>query len=885
MESKTSDTTLSLNQLTVSFEDDKYTPFMMSIIKDPTAALNLLKNEPKLDVLVTTNNGMTTVMVASKYRRPTILKEILHHSSYFNTKQIDQSVCCTICCDDKPNIQLPCQHSFHVHCLTRWTREFDAKTTNARCPNCSYEYKKMPSTEFINKQNKNHQTALHMACKNDNPVEIIQILLDANANPNIKDDYNSIPLQYLPQALNNTFKTKDHSLVKNDERKKITDVIGKMIECKANINNQDKLKQTVLHQCCRYDNSPILVDFLLKNNANINLPIVNGMTPLLFSLFNNNNITARNLINNKADVTQSDKFGSHPLMLATTPTICLKLIEAKANIEQTDQRHMNALLQMVTRPKKIKLIETLLKANSNPNISNTKGETPLLIATHLNHQKTFEYSKLLLEHKAYINIQDNKGHTPLMNSIVQLYPNINVVKLLIQQKAYLDVQSKLLKKSALMLSKFPYITQELIKGGARINLQSKDGSYPIHYFAESADIASIKYMFNHDSSTLNQIHIKNVEGNTPFLIACNRSRLDCMKYLVENKASVNVANKKGNTALFYSNSNKRNRLSIIEWLLSQNCDINQKNNDGITPLLSECMAPFDNHTIVLKLIESKADVLVKNKNRCPIHFNKTPLHYCAQISTKNTMNYSIVHLLKAKADINAIDGNHITPFFMLAKNNQHFMIPICMKYNCEIDKCDVKGQTPLIIATRKKNFETVRQLIKHKANINIQEGEHKDCALSWASYNNDSKTLKLILEHKPILENRNIRGLTALFETVMQDDYVPEECLKMLVEAKADINTMDTAGHTPLSYSIVKHNTGLTTFLLEKKANPFIEHKSGYQAIEHAILSDNVEAVRQLKKFGINPYRKSKSIASGNKTLLELANATGNEKLLNALLY
>ena len=47
-----------------------------------------------------------------------------------------------------------------------------------------------------------------------------------------------------------------------------------------------------------------------------------------------------------------------------------------------------------------------------------------------------------------------------------------------------------------MLSKFPYITQELIKGGARINLQSKDGSYPIHYFAESADITSIKYMFN-----------------------------------------------------------------------------------------------------------------------------------------------------------------------------------------------------------------------------------------------------------------------------------------------------------------------------------------------------------------------------------------------------
>ena len=74
-------------------------------------------------------------MMACQHNNSKILKAILNHSSIFKNS-INPENKCTICCNTNSNIQLPCKHTFHYECLNRWTQEFDAKTTDARCPNC-----------------------------------------------------------------------------------------------------------------------------------------------------------------------------------------------------------------------------------------------------------------------------------------------------------------------------------------------------------------------------------------------------------------------------------------------------------------------------------------------------------------------------------------------------------------------------------------------------------------------------------------------------------------------------------------------------------------------------------------------------------------------------
>ena len=46
---------------------------------------------------------------------------------------------CTICFDGKPNYLLPCNHSFHLGCITQWENR-NHRIKPFKCPNCNQPY-------------------------------------------------------------------------------------------------------------------------------------------------------------------------------------------------------------------------------------------------------------------------------------------------------------------------------------------------------------------------------------------------------------------------------------------------------------------------------------------------------------------------------------------------------------------------------------------------------------------------------------------------------------------------------------------------------------------------------------------------------------------------
>ncbi|AVP87781.1 hypothetical protein phytr_8490 [Candidatus Phycorickettsia trachydisci] len=96
-----------------------------------------------------------------------------------------------------------------------------------------------------------------------------------------------------------------------------TDVVQILLQAKANINATDKKGQTPLIHAVKRDNL-LISQILLNNNADISVQDLQGRDALRHAIINNaSSDLVRLLINNGADINSSDSKGITPLILAT----------------------------------------------------------------------------------------------------------------------------------------------------------------------------------------------------------------------------------------------------------------------------------------------------------------------------------------------------------------------------------------------------------------------------------------------------------------------------------------------------------------------------------------------------------------------------------------
>ena len=205
--------------------------------------------------------------------------------------------------------------------------------------------------------------------------------------------------------------------------------------------------------------------------------------------------------------------------------------------------------------------------------------------------KNAKFVKLLLDHGSNINGRGNGRATPLME--------------LFYDNPHFTTQE--LREIVLFL----------IKAGANLNAQNKDGWAALHLTASifRNDLLGIARLLLEAGANPN---IQNERGDTPLLLALFHKKNDVAKLLIKSGANVNLSNIIGVSPLLTVAGPVNYNLGLAKLLIEAGADINYKNTrTGDTPLHYAVYA--GSQEMATLLLEKGASIILRNND------DKTPI--------------------------------------------------------------------------------------------------------------------------------------------------------------------------------------------------------------------------------------------------------------------
>ena len=226
---------------------------------------------------------------------------------------------------------------------------------------------------------------------------------------------------------------------------------------------------------------------------------------------------------------------------------------------------------------------------------------------------------------------------------------------------------------------------------------------------------------------------------SPLILAADWNNYMAACLFVKHGTDVNVQNSNGFTPLHLSL--KMDHENLVKLLLSNKADVNIQGNGRYTALHHSIIRNDEN--LVSLLLKHHADVNIQDK------YGYTPLHRAVVKSDKNLVEL----LLQHKADVNIQDNEGKTPLHCCIESNENlFRLYV-------VDSVFVK------VIRGDKNL--VRLLLEYSADVAIQDNDGYTPLDLSASYGRSSKTINLIVKHRPqSIHRRDAKGLSPLQRAV-----------------------------------------------------------------------------------------------------------------------
>lgn len=204
------------------------------------------------------------------------------------------------------------------------------------------------------------------------------------------------------------------------------------------------------------------------------------------------------------------------------------------------------------------------------------------------------------------------------------------------------------------------VYQYLKNLGLKPNIVTIDGLAPLHRLAYSTSDKNIFELFLSAGADVNQ---KDSEGNTPFLNAASRNKLEIVKLLSNNLNDYNYANNEGQTALMLAVAG--NNPQVVDFLLQKGSDAIAKDSNGNTvayylakSYLANNSDAFESKLEILKSIGLKLNTTQANGNTL-YHFaaSENNLELMKRLATfqipvnaKNNEGITALHQAAMKAE-------------------------------------------------------------------------------------------------------------------------------------------------------------------------------------------------------------------------------------------
>jgi uncharacterized protein len=406
----------------------------------------------------------------------------------------------------------------------------------------------------VNKPSKDGTTALHWAVYNDD-LALVDRLLAAGADPNVRNDYNSTPLG-------------EAAVVGNAA------VIKKLLKAGADVEAPNADGQTALMVLARSSNVEA-AKLLIKAGAKVNAREQwRGQTALMWASAQSQPDMVRLLIKHGAAVNDRSNLNNFE-----------RQVTAEPRMQQRPPGGLTPLLY-AARAGCLECAKELVRGGADINMPDPEGITPLIMAG-LN--LSFDVAAFLVKEGAELDVWDTWGRSPLyavvdMNTVPtggradrpssDATSGTEVVRMMLERGANPNLQIKIV----------PPLRSLRDDRGPDGVLQA--GTTSLARAAKGGDVEVVRLLLAHGANP----SLPTVPGVTPMMMAAGTGysgRDSRGRYQTEEQA-----------------------MEIIKLLLDAGADINQRANDGGTALHGA--AGRGRNELVKMLVASKADLTIKD---------------------------------------------------------------------------------------------------------------------------------------------------------------------------------------------------------------------------------------------------------------------------------
>ncbi|CAF1092166.1 unnamed protein product [Didymodactylos carnosus] len=341
----------------------------------------------------------------------------------------------------------------------------------------------------------------------------------------------------------------------------------------------------------------------------------------------------------------------------------------------------------------LRIIDLILKQNTDVNIDNIQNETPLITlfntANKTNINNKTEIVRRLINSGADINKQDNLQNTPLTELIK-------------------------MSQAGFTIDQMAYVIQMYLDAGAGQTLNNRNmfGHTPLHLACQYFSI------FYDERQT-------NDDDYQPFK--------KLFSILLTNGSDPNITDYTGRTALHLSVTNIDNNC-IVKLLKQAGANMNAENKLLHTPLYSYCVELANRYNLNEDQTKIVSFLNILLNSGCEVNataIDKTTVLHFAAAKLSFIICDTLIRF--SNGNIHVRDYLDRTPLHLAARNLLVDVSRLFIDYGIDVNSADVYGYTPL------------HHAVIRKGNLNVRD-EWNACPLHYAACEGNLETIKRLLE-------------------------------------------------------------------------------------------------------------------------------------------
>lgn len=403
----------------------------------------------------------------------------------------------------------------------------------------------------------------------------------------------------------------------------------------------------------------------------------------------------------------------------------------------------------------------------------------------------------------------------------------------------------------------------LLAAGADLSLRfASDDCAALDIAALRGDLDMIRTIVQHGGQSV--VNVADARGYTPLHRAAFHNQAGAVDVLVGAGANVETPDKLGWTPLH--DASAEGSFDAVAALLRHGANESRLDSKGRAPLhlaaerghrrtakvllaggadpslrygSSECsaldFAAISGHlNVMLAIMRHGADVNAAGSD------GRTCLHRAAFFNQAG----SIGVLVGAGADIEARDGScGWTALHDASAEGSLCAIIALVGYKAEKNALDMKGRTPLHLASEAGQVLAARALVDARVDSNLRFGNSELSALDVAIREGHMDVLRELVEHGVDANAADSGGLTSLHGAALLDE---PDAIDVLVEFGANLEARGAEGSTPLHAAAVRGSSDAIAALVRHGAHLSALDNNGLAPLHLATKHGHLYAVNSL---------------------------------------